>query len=60
LLLHVGAVDPAKLAAARQSGIPVPGTHSPEFAPEREPTIKAAVTAETISLMSLLDGLQKH
>lgn len=60
LLLHVGASDPAKLAAARQSGIPVPGTHSPEFAPEREPTIKAAVTAETISLMNLLDGLQKH
>jgi amidohydrolase len=29
-LLHIGAVDPAKLARARQTGIPVPAPHSPE------------------------------
>ena len=28
-LLHIGAVSPAKLAAARESGIPVPAPHSP-------------------------------
>jgi hypothetical protein len=38
-LLHIGAVDPVKLAAARQTGIPVPAPHSPAWAPEREPTI---------------------
>jgi hippurate hydrolase len=56
VLLHVGAVDAGKLAAARQSGIPVPAVHSPLWAPEREPTIKAAIRAETAILMDLLDG----
>jgi amidohydrolase len=52
-LLHVGAVHPSKLAAARQSGIPVPAPHSPEWAPEREPTLKAAIRAETTALLEL-------
>ncbi len=54
VLLHIGAVDPAKLAAAKQSGTPVPGPHSPQWAPEREPTLKAAITAETAALLELL------
>jgi amidohydrolase len=52
-LLHVGAVHPSKLAAARQSGTPVPAPHSPEWAPEREPTLKAAIRAETTALLEL-------
>jgi len=52
-LLHVGAVHPSKLAAARQSGIPVPAPHSPEWAPEREPTLKGAIRAETTALLDL-------
>ena len=55
-LLHVGAVDPAKLAAARETGIPVPAPHSPEWAPEREPTIKAAIRAEVTALLELFRG----
>jgi len=55
-LLHVGAVHPSKLAAARQSGIPVPAPHSPEWAPEREPTLKGAIRAETTALLELLRG----
>jgi len=43
VLLHVGAVDAAKLEASHKSGVPVPGLHSPLWAPEREPTIKAAI-----------------
>ncbi len=39
-LLHIGAVDPAKLKQARETGIPVPAPHSPEWAPDREPTLK--------------------
>lgn len=54
VLLHVGAVDPAKLAEAKKTGVPVPDVHSPLWAPEREPTIKAAIMAETAILIDLL------
>jgi amidohydrolase len=56
VLLHVGAVDAAKLEASRKSGVPVPAVHSPLWAPEHEPTIKAAITAETAILIDLLNG----
>jgi hippurate hydrolase len=55
-LLHIGAVLPAKLAQARETGIPVPAPHSPEWAPELEPTLKAAIRAETMELLELLGG----
>jgi hippurate hydrolase len=54
VLLHVGAVDPAKLEEAKRTGVPVPGVHSPLWAPVREPTIKAAISAETAILTDLL------
>jgi len=55
-LLHIGAVHPAKLAAARTSGIPVPAPHSPEWAPEREPTLKGAIRAEVTALLELFNN----
>lgn len=54
VLLHVGAVDAAKLAAARKSGVPLPGTHSPQWSPDYKPTIKAIMAAETAILLDLL------
>ena len=54
VLLHIGAVDPAKLAEARKTGIPVPAPHSPQWAPVPETTIKAAIQAETLALLDLL------
>jgi hippurate hydrolase len=54
VLLHIGAVSPAALAEARRTGIPVPAPHSPEWLPELEPTLKAAVQAETAALIDLL------
>ena len=36
LLLHIGAVNPAKLAESRRTGIPVPAPHSPEWLPDVE------------------------
>jgi len=57
VLLHVGAVEPARLEAARKSGVPVPGVHSPLWTPEREPTLKAAITAETAILIDLLQSV---
>jgi amidohydrolase len=56
VLLHVGAVDAAKLAESNQSGKPLPGTHSPLWAPVFRPTVNAAITAETAVLMDLLGG----
>ena len=55
-LLHIGAVAPAKLAEARRTGIPVPAPHSPEWAPDREPTLKAGIRAETTELLELFSG----
>jgi amidohydrolase len=55
MLLHIGAVDAAKLAESRSTGLPVPAPHSPQWAPVREPTLKAAVQAETIALLDLLN-----
>ena len=53
LLLHIGAVNPAKLAEARRTGVPVPAPHSPEWLPDLEPTLKAAIRAETVALLDL-------
>jgi amidohydrolase len=53
-LLHIGAVAPARLAEARRTGIPVPAPHSPEWAPDLAPTLKAAIRAETAELLELL------
>ena len=54
VLLHVGAVDAAKLEASHKSGVPLPGVHSPLWAPVRESTLKAAIAAETAILLDLL------
>ena len=52
-LLQIGAVPPAKLAEAKRTGIAVPAPHSPEWVPELEPTLKAAIRAETTELLDL-------
>ena len=53
-LLHIGAVSPAKLAAARETGIAVPAPHSPEWAPDLQVTLKAAIRAEVTEALELL------
>lgn len=52
--LALGATDPKLVAAAAAGGAPVPGNHSPLFAPMPEPTIKAGVEAMTLTVMNLL------
>ena len=54
VLFHIGAVDPAALKAAEEKGTPVPGLHSPQWAPDLQPTLRALVTAETLMLMELM------
>ena len=54
LMLKVGAVEPSKFEAAAKSGETLPSLHSPFFAPDRERTLKAAITAEVLSLRELM------
>ena len=56
VLLHIGAVNPAQLAESRRTGIPVPAPHSPEWLPDLEPTLKAAIRGETVVLLNLFNG----
>jgi hypothetical protein len=53
-VLRIGAVEQMKLDAAMKSGATLPSLHSPFFAPDRERTIKSAVTAEVLGLRELM------
>ena len=57
-LLHIGAVSPARLAAARESHIPVSAAHSTEWVPDIEVTLKTAIRAEVIQALELLRSAQ--
>jgi metal-dependent amidase/aminoacylase/carboxypeptidase family protein len=50
----VGAVEPAKFAAAQQSGELLPQLHSATWAPDYVPTLKITITVETTELLELL------
>ena len=50
-LLHIGAVNAEKFAEIQKTGIPGPAPHSPEWAPDREPTLKGAIRAEVTELI---------
>lgn len=52
-LLHIGAVNAWTFAEIERTGIPGPAPHSPEWAPDREPTIKGAIRAEVTELLEL-------
>jgi hippurate hydrolase len=50
----IGAMDPAKFAAATAAGKPLPGPHTSKFEPLPEPTLTTGVTALTTVAISLL------
>jgi hippurate hydrolase len=52
--LWLGATPPAKLAAVGGDATKVPGIHSSEFAPDREPTIKTGASALTLAALEVL------
>ena len=54
VFFNIGATDPAKVAAAKAGGAPVPVNHSPFFAPVPETTIRTGVEAMTLAVMNLL------
>jgi hippurate hydrolase len=52
----LGASDPQKIAESKASGKPLPGPHSPLFAPVAEPALRTGITAEVAVLRELLKG----
>ena len=54
ILLHVGAVEASRLDAAKKAGQPLPGTHSPQWAPDFKPTVVNTIKAETAILLDLM------
>ena len=50
----LGAMDPARFAAAQAAGTPLPGLHTSRFEPLPEPTLRTGVTAMTAAAISLL------
>lgn len=54
VMFRLGASDPEKLAHAKETGVALPGIHSPLFAPVYAPTIATGVTAMTAMALDLL------
>jgi len=52
--IWVGAIEPAKYAAAKASGDKLPGLHSPLFAPDRERTLRTAAATLTTAALEVL------
>ncbi len=51
----LGASDPAKVQESERTGVPLPATHSPQFAPVAEPTLRTGVQALTALTLSLFE-----
>jgi hippurate hydrolase len=51
---HIGAVDPAKVAESKKTGVPLPSLHSSKFAPVPEPTIRIGIVAMTTAVLDLM------
>jgi hippurate hydrolase len=54
MMFDLGAVEPAKFEKAKASGTPLPSLHSSEWAPDRERTLRAGVSALTVVALDLL------
>jgi metal-dependent amidase/aminoacylase/carboxypeptidase family protein len=54
VLFWLGAIEPAKFAAAQAAGKLAPGLHTSRFQPDPELTLRTGVTAMTSVAISLL------
>ncbi len=54
LMLRIGATEKSLHEAAMKGGPAYPSLHSAQFAPDRVPTIKAAIAAEVVALRALM------
>ena len=55
-MFWLGAMDPAKFAAAEAAGKDLPGTHSSRFEPAPEPTLRTGIVAMSAAAISLLQN----
>jgi amidohydrolase len=53
-LFWLGASEPSKVRASRETGVPLPGLHSALFAPVPEPTLRTGVKAMTSAVLDLM------
>jgi len=53
-MFWLGAVEPARVEAARKSGKPLPSLHSSLFEPQPEPTLRAGIKAMTAAVLELM------
>ena len=53
LYFNIGVYDPARVAAARAGGAPLPVNHSPYYAPVPEPTIRTGVEAMSLAVLTV-------
>jgi amidohydrolase len=54
VMLELGAVNPAKFDEAKRANQPIPGPHSPYFAPDREPSLKTGIQVEMAAILELM------
>lgn len=52
----LGGANPQRFVDAKSSGNPLPSNHSPLFAPDLEPALRAGITAEVAVLRNLLNS----
>ena len=55
MMFNIGVYEPERWTAANKSGTPLPGNHSPLFAPVPKPTIQTGITAMTLAVLSAFD-----
>ncbi|CAN7256672.1 amidohydrolase [Bradyrhizobium sp. LjRoot220] len=55
MMFNIGVYEPEKWTTANKSGTPLPGNHSPLFAPVPKPTIQTGITALTLAVLSTFD-----
>jgi hippurate hydrolase len=53
-MFNVGAVDPAKVAESKKSGVPLPSLHSSKFAPVPEPTIRTGLIGMVSAVLEVM------
>jgi hippurate hydrolase len=55
MMFNIGVYEPEKWVAASKSPTPLPGNHSPLFAPVPKPTLQTGVTAMTLAVLGAFD-----
>jgi amidohydrolase len=53
--LFLGGANPEHYAAAKKSGIALPSNHSPQFAPDLAPALRAGIAAELAMIRAVLE-----